>query len=203
MPIAGPDLISCSATVAESLVVPAVTMSDARVFIDKNHKGNPWRELEMFTLTDARSLTGPLFFNLDPVRVEILDQSFQLISGVNISADIVRFYYNPGAAGLELRTIDLDVELNTASAHLVLPFEGSDPFIMDARTVAFPTRLYLVYINAAGNNAFRISLDDGISWDSEVLIDDFAATDHLHAECNFDDPTGAREEVQVLQRRGT
>jgi hypothetical protein len=181
-------------------------MSDARIFISKNHRGNPWRELEMFTLADAASPGGPLFFNLDPVRVEILDQSFQLISAINTTGDVVRFYYNAGTSD-EIRAIDLDVVANTAGSASVLPFPGRDPFIMDARTVLNPNRVYIVYVNPSGNNAWRQSFDLGVTWvnrnllPGEELIDDIAATDHTLAECNINDPSGDRESVQVMQRR--
>lgn len=200
MPVAGPDLLSCSATVAESLVVPAVTLADGRVFISKNHKGNPWRELEMFTITDVRTISGPLFFNLDPVRVELNDVTFQLVTGVNVSGDTIRFWYNSGTSN-ELRLIDFDAVTLTSGQPVTLGFTGRDPYVVDARTGTKPNRMYMVYINDAGNNAYRQSFDNGLSWESEVLIDDVTALDHIRCEANLTDPLGIRENVQVVQLR--
>ncbi len=200
MPVAGPDLLSCSATVAETLVVPAITLADGRVFISKNHKGNPWREFEMFTITDVRTISGPLFFNLDPIRVDLNDPTFQLVSGINVSGDTIRFWYNSGTSN-EMRLIDFNAVTLVSGQPVTLGFTGRDPFVVDARTGLQPNRMYVVYVNDAGNNAYRQSFDNGLSWESEVLIDDVTAIDHIRCEANLTDPLGIRENVQVVQLR--
>lgn len=181
-----------------------IIQEDVFLFISKNHSGAPKRELEVHTLREIfEAQSGPFFFNVIPTRVELLQQTFNLVSVINILGRAIRFYWNRGSGlGTEILQVDYDTFRNVAtSAVSVLPFAGIDPFIMDARTQNNSNRFYMVYVTTAGGNAFRQSFDGGQTWGAETLIDDVAATDHNFCECNFDDPQTDREDVQVLQQR--
>lgn len=181
-----------------------IVQEDVFLFISKNHSGAPKRELEVHTLREIfAAQSGPFFFNVIPTRVELLRETFNLVSVINILGRAIRFYWNRGSGlGAEILQVDYDTFRNVATnAVVVLPFTGIDPFIMDARTQNNVNRFYLVYVTTTGGNAFRQSFDGGQTWGDETLIDDIAAIDHNFIECNFDDPQDDREDVQVLQQR--
>lgn len=179
-----------------------IVEADVFLFIVKKHTSGPNRELEVISTRQLQA-GGPFFFNVDPVRIELLTQQFTLVSVFQFQGPIVRLYWNRVAGTTnEIVTVDYDTFTNKAtSAVTSLSFEGRDPFIMDARTTADPNRLYMVYVNNAGNNAYRVSDDLGVTWGTELLIDDETATDHNFCEANFEDPLTDKEDVQVLQQR--
>jgi len=180
---------------------------ESRLFILTAKKGAtfPRREISTTTVEAVIAASGPKLQNHETDDVQRFDQGFHRVSAFQPDAGdkIVRLYWSlisqTGARTIFEMTYDLAEQV--AGAVTALAFEGDDPYILDARTVDFPTRLYMVYINAAGNNAYRISLDLGTSWGTEVLIDDFSAVDHLDVEASLNDPLGLKEDVQVLQRR--
>lgn len=188
-----------------------IVQADVFVFFSKNHKGSPNRELELISVRQAQeAASGPFFFNIEPSRVELLQQTFDEVSVFQVQGRQIRLYWNRGVGTNtdDILTINYDVFRNAAvTAVATLPFTGRDPFIMDARTGSNPNRLYLVYVNAAGRNAFRQSFDLGVTWvdvdgaSGETLIDDVADITHTACEANFNDPQGDKEDVQVLQRR--
>jgi hypothetical protein len=171
----------------------------AYVLVVKAHQGNPWRELELFTLTDAIGATGPLFFNLYPTRVEILDQTFTDITAFNPSGDTIRFFWNPSDL-TAIKTMTYDVITGTVSSITTLPFNGRDPYVLDARTGPNPNRLYLLTISDSGELEGRISADLGLTWGAPVVVTQAADLPIMH-EAVISDPLVAKNDVCVTELR--
>lgn len=195
MAFSAPQLVSGFAAVEQIIALPSST--EPFVIVVKNHIGSPRRELETFSVTEVIAATP------DPTRVEVLDQVFTDVSGVLLSGDSVRLYWNdrvPDPQSPIIRQVDYNLTTNIAGAVTVLPFPGLDPFVLDARTGANPNNLLLLYVTAAGANVYRLSTDLGASWGNETTITE--ATENVtNVEASFTDLLGARQTVQVLQRR--
>jgi hypothetical protein len=175
--------------------------SEVYIFVVKAHRGNPWKEIEFFTQTELlASQQGTVFFDLYPSRVEILDQTFRLTTGIHVVSNTVRFFWNPGSGSTDIRYIDYDVDVNEAvSAPAQLPFSGVDPFVLDGRVTGHPNRFYMLYVDG-GAQKIRHSDDAGATWTGEVIID-AATAQVLAAEGSFEDPDTDRNLISVLQRR--
>lgn len=207
MPVAPARIVGISARNEEAVMVAAGGVTF--IVLAKAHTGGPRRELEVFTLPAAINAgVGPYYFNLRPLRVEVLKQDFFLVSMQPTTASVARFYWNPVTLALarDVKVLEIDLSQGLAPSGVVVPtvtgFPGIDPFIMDARTVDAPSRLYLVYGSAAGDNAYRISDDFGATWNPEVIFDPQPGEPPIRQnECNFNDPLGARDDVQVLTQR--
>lgn len=197
--VQGPTLVSCSATATETLVV--TVGGAAHVFVNKDHRGGPWRELETFTVPDVvASLGGPYFFNVRPVRVERLDQTFNLTTAFSPNTNTVRFFWNPGSS-YELRYMDYNVSTRQTESPVVLPFEGRDPFIVEAQVPGDEQRIYMTYLTRDGANEARISRNNGTTWGGPRTVDPGAAG-VVEQESMLEDAIGERTDVCVTQRRG-
>jgi hypothetical protein len=175
--------------------------SEVYLFVVKAPKGNPWREIEYFTQTefDASQL-GAVFFDLVPKRLEILDRTFELTSGLSPAANTVRFFWNPGQSS-EILTVDYDLSTDSPLGDPApLPFQGRDPFIIDARTASRTDRFYMIYVLPDGSSNFRVSEDAGEEWGPQRFIDS-AGSDIVQTEGLVTDPLTQRNLVEVLQRR--
>lgn len=214
MAISAPQLISCSALIDETVVIRAG--DDSFIFAFKNHKGSPRREAEVFTVAAAQAAppfsTGTDFdFGIDPIRIEILDQVFRFVSSILITDTvaapdddpIVRFYWNQIAGTQTGNNPILQVDYNTITNEKVgsvstLPFEGLDPFVMDARTLAEPLRLYMLYVEpSTAKMALRVSRNLGVTWSDGCFFD----SDVVLVEGVLQDPETLKESLRVLQRR--
>lgn len=172
--------------------------SDLWFFINRKHRGNPWRELAMFTQAELdASQLGSIFFDL-PVRQIILpDRSFSLFTGFNPTGNVARLFWNSGGSS-EIRRFDVDVSTLAFTASVVLPFQGRDPFVVDARAGTFPNRIIMAYIKDGGMY-WRQSLDLGITWSAEREID-AAFSGITELEASIKDPA-TKHELKVLQNR--
>lgn len=208
MAISSPQLISCSARIEESVIVRVA--NDAYIFAIKNHKGSPLREIETFTKGDIEK-SGPFFFNVIPVKIEVLDQVFRFVSAITLNTEsellagdsaIVRFYWNQIAGRNTGENLILYADYNVITNELVsavrnIGFEGIDPFIMDARTGEHPNRLYIVYITEDGNQTLRVSEDLGQSWSGGCAHD----SDIRWIEGIIRDPQGKKELIRIMQQQ--
>lgn len=213
MVISAPQLISCSARIDETVIIRSG--GDSYIIAFKNHSGSPLREAEVVSVsnalaTSAFSPSTNFSFGINPARIEILDQVFRFVSVISltdsifnpITEPIIRFYWNE-IAGLEtglnpIRFVDYNTRLNAqVSAVRTVPFEGLDPFIMDARTPAAPRRFYMLYVAASGEMSLRVSRDLGESWSNGCHFD----SNVIYVEGVLQDPLGIRENLRVLQRR--
>ena len=187
-----PVLTNSSAAVEEILVA-----TDTYVLTIKNQLGSIGRSLEVITVADAVAGTPT------PLAIPLLDQAFSVVGAFATSSTTARLYWNDAAADASsypIRQADVDLANRTVSAVTILPFGGRDPFPIDARTVIEPSRIYLMYVTPSGGNAYRVSSNLGTSFGPEVLID-ANGSGVTSAEANINDPSGAKEDVQVLQRR--
>lgn len=195
MPFSTPSQISSFVPVTEIIAIEAG--GTPFVLTLKAHTGSNRREIEVFTVAEV--LSGvPV-----PDQVQVLNQTFTDVSAVFLSGTTARLYWNdrvPDPVSPVIKQVDYDFATNTAGVIGNLPFFGLDPFVLDARTGSNPSNLVMTYITPGGGNAFRISTNTGLTWGAEQIIDaDGAGVTNV--EANFDDPQGARQAVQVLQRR--
>lgn len=200
MSTTAPQLIGISARMEQAFVVR--TASSTVIHNVRAPAGRPM-EVEMFTAAEAISaLSGPYFFNLRPHLLQVLDRDFFLVSGLSIAGNAVRLYWNPKSLGLarDVKRIDIDVSTFLPTGTVVTEFLGIDPWIMDARTLARPNQLYLVYATSAGQNAIRRSLDGGATWQSEIIFDSTSPLIRL-TEANITDPLGTKSAWRALQMR--
>lgn len=195
--VVGPKLISCSAHTTD--VMTLGVNGTAYVLVVKAHQGSPWRELELFTLSDAIGAMGPLFFNLYPLRIEILDQTFTDLTAFNPSGDVVRFFWNPGDS-TEIKTMTYDVVTGVTSGITALTFNGRDPYVLDARTGTNPNRIYLLTISDSGELEGRVSSDLGLTWGAPVIVTQAADLPIMH-EAVISDPLVAKNDVCVTELR--
>lgn len=205
MAIYGPQLVSCSALPTESVIVRAGT--DAYLIVAKAHQGEgfPRRELEIFSVASViANETGPFFFNVYPLRVEVLQDNFYQVSAITLTGNRIRFYYNtPTISGGQETIYQRDMDVVTRESlteRTALSFNGIDPVIVDGRTGLAPNRLYIVYVDASGRLLTRKSLDLGAVWGTELVIDDTTPPTRL-CDANVTDPLTVRENIQVLMKR--
>lgn len=205
MAITGPQLVSASALPVEMLVIRAG--ADAYLLVNKAHQGAgfPRRELEVFTLAEViAAASGPYFFNVNPLPLQLLTDSFAKISAVATSGSTLHLYYNTTTVAGGQETIfrqNVDAATRQAQgAKETLPFDGIDPFILDGRTGGDPNRLYLVYVDSAGQLLLRTSLDLGATWGSTVTIEGDPPAVRI-AEATLLDPLGDKVQIQVLMQR--
>ena len=212
MAISTPQLISCSARVDDVEVISAGELG-AFVYVFKNIIGVPLLEPETFTIADAQAaLSGPHGFNIDPTRVEILDQGFQLVTAilltdvadVDAGADpIVRFYWNLGA-GRALDTI-LYLDYNIVTRETVgpvqqTPFGGIDPYVLDGRTDSDPERLFMLVVTTDGDLTIKISHDLGRTWGRNCTSCCLFEHDVFYVEGLTLDATSTRERIRAVLR---
>lgn len=210
MAFSTPRLVSCSARFEE--VVAIRSTSSVIIFGIKNHQGSPLREIETYQLDqiiDADS--GPFFFNVRPLRIEILQQPFRFISVISLTTDeqialgenvIIRFYYNDGggrnSAQNTIYYVDYNADLNEQVGPVrTLSFEGIDPFVLDARTLVKPERIYMIYIAQTGQQALRVSNDLGKSWSDGCFFDSRTKW----VEGFLRDPEALKEEIRVMTQQ--
>lgn len=207
MPVTAPVLIGISARYEEAVVVRTATTTMLVLFKALVSPGVPQREVELFSLTAAINVgVGPFFFNLRPTRLEVLNQDFFLVSMLARGLEVVRFYWNPVTASIAQDVKYMDVDLGTglpvSAGSALQGFVGSDPFIMDARSVTHANRLYMVYVTSMNQNAYRISEDFGASFGPEVIFDPGVGEPSIiGCEANVLDRPDPQENVQVLQQR--
>jgi hypothetical protein len=195
MVFSAPQVVSAVAPV-EEVVAFNVNGTDF-VLVVKAHTGSNRRELEVFTAAEVISGTPT------PTRVNVLNQIFSRTAALVLTNDTVRFYWNDrlvDPVSPITNIVDYNITANTVGPLSVLPFAALDPFLLDARTVDRPNEVIITYVTGAGANAFRVSTDLGLTWGDEQFVDPPAAQVQA-VEANFDDPQGARQNVQVLQRR--
>lgn len=212
MPISSPRLVSCSARIEESVV--SHVSGTTYVIAVKNHCGSPRRELEIFTTADIENAqSGPLFYNLVPTKIEILDQVFRFVSSIVLSTEeelaagnnpIIRLYWNQ-IAGRQtgnnpIVQIDYDLTANIAvSSTSNLSFEGLDPFILDARTTDAPNRLYMLYISESGAQSLRVSNDLGVTWSTGCSFD----SNVKYVEGFIRDPLDQKVLIRAMQMQSS
>lgn len=195
MPFSTPRVVSTVAPV-EEIVAFRASGADF-IFVVKAHTGSNRREIEVLTAADVISGAST------PTRIDVLTQIFSRTAALVVSDDTVRLYWNDrltDPVSPAVRTVDYNVTTNSLGPLSVLPFPALDPFLLDARTPDRPNDVILTYVTASGANAFRVSRNLGSSWEVEQIVDP-AITQVQAVEANFDDPQGARQSVQVLQRR--
>lgn len=206
MAISSPILVTAAGKVIDAFFVQFD--GDSQLFVLKAPRGPgfPIREIETMTTEEiVAAVGGAKFIPHEAANVEKFDQGFHLNSTFRVlgGVTIVRFFWSRirKSGARNIFRMDYDLGLRQPGPIVTLPFQGDDPFIMDASKTGAPLRVYLVYVTSDGKNAFRQSQDQGITWSDETLIDDDTALDHIRLECNFDDPDTDRDNVQVVQLR--
>jgi len=202
MAITGPYYVSASALPREYITLRVG--SEVYVIVNKSHQGLgfPRRELEFFPFTDLITPVPPIAYPVYPLRVEILQESFSVLSAVWIGGTIIRLYFTQtfSVENSTLYQVEVDLANRRASSPVsVLSFTGTDPWIMDGRTPTQPMRLYLLTVNRDGSNVGRHSDDFGTTW-SDPAVFDIPGSNIRQMEANFTDPPVLLN-VQILQQR--
>lgn len=216
MTISSPVLVSCSARIDDTIICSAGS-GEAYIFAFKEHQGSPLLEAEVFRVADIQAAqSGPYFFNVNPTQIPILDQSFQLVTGIiitsqaalNAGADpVIRFYWNAvgrGSGPNPILYIDYNINTNQATTPVQqVSFPGLDPFVLDARTSQDPNRLYMLYITPTGAVSFHISHDLGATWGVNTkgcaTCCQFGG-DAYYVEGFLEDPQGLKQMTQAVLR---
>ena len=203
MAISTPYYVSASAVPNEYVTLRVG--SEVYVIVNKSHQGLgfPRRELEFFPLSQITTATSPPAYPVYPLRIELLRQAFSLISAIWLSGNNIRLYFVETWSPVDsaLYSVDVDlVSMGATSPILTSTFTGTDPWIMDGRTIWNPNRLVLLYVKADGSHLGRYSDDLGLTWSAPATID-AAGSDVRQGEGNFDDPLVLKENISVLQQR--
>lgn len=212
MAISLPQLVSCSATIDDVLYARS-SDDNAAFFVVKNIIGGPVKEIETFTMASVQAaLGGPKFFNISPRRFEILDQSFEFLSGLYLnegSVDrdgvdpIFRFTWNYAGGRIldTILTFDVDVEsCQPVSDISQLPFKGLNVNLLDGRFGSNDERIYAIFISGDAVT-FHISHDLGETWTvSSCQSCCLFGSSIFYDASVIRDPVGSRESVRVLLR---